>query len=164
MCFYRTDKKSGFTMIELLMVIMLVAVLSAVALPQFLDFRTEGRVAATQSLVSSVRSGIKLQYTQQILRCSGPNGSWPTISSIASNDITFGGGPCTAAMLPNASEHRIVDQETLPRNPFSDLADVADCSGWASQCANAAISNGWCYNVTSGNFWAATNVASECAF
>ena len=152
-------------MIELLMVIMLVAILGAVALPQFLDFRTEGRVAATQSLVSAIRSGIKLQYSQQILRCSGASGTWPTISAVASNDITFGGGPCTAALVTTVAERRFVDQTSLPPNPFSSAAGVADCSsGWATQCTSASSSAGWCYNSNTGAFWAATNFRSECAF
>lgn len=63
---------SGFTRIELLMVMMLLAVLGATALPQFLDFRSEGRLAAARQIIQAVRVGIKLQQQEQqiVLRCS----------------------------------------------------------------------------------------------
>jgi prepilin-type N-terminal cleavage/methylation domain-containing protein len=163
------NSNKGFTMIELLMVIMLVAILGAVALPQFLDFRTEGRVAATQSLVSSVRSGIKLQYSQQILRCSGANGSWPTLNQVSTNNITTGATPCTTALVANAAERRFIDQTAIPQNPFSSdtTVTVADCAG-QSQCQGltlgTATAGDWCYIATSGEFWANTNMRSECAF
>ncbi len=152
-------------MIELLMVIMLVAILGAVALPQFLDFRVEGQVAATQSIVSAVRTGIKLQYSQQIFRCGGASNEWPVISAIASNDITFGGGPCDSLEVSNVAERKLIDAESLPQNPIGGTSGVADCSvGWPTQCSNAASTGGWCYNPSTGAFWAATNVKSECEF
>jgi len=159
-------------MIELLMVILLVAILGAVALPQFLDFRTEGKVAAAQSLVNSIRSGIKLQYSQQILRCSVPNGTWPTLNALSLNDITEGrttanATACTSLDNISTAEYRFVDQPALPSNPFNSSNIVADCSSCSSQCSCAAVTantNGWCYNASTGSFWAATNNKSECAF
>jgi prepilin-type N-terminal cleavage/methylation domain-containing protein len=51
-------RPSGFTLIEILMVITLVAVLSAVALPQFIDFRDDARSAVTRDRLNSFRSSI----------------------------------------------------------------------------------------------------------
>jgi prepilin-type N-terminal cleavage/methylation domain-containing protein len=162
----KINSNKGFTMIELLMVIMLVAILGAVALPQFLDFRTEGRVAATQSLVSSLRSGIKLQYSQQILRCSGVNGVWPTLDQVSNNDITEGDDPCTTSIITNESETRFLDQETIPANPFNGSTVVSACDATTAPCDDASTDStyGWCYHASSGAFWAATNTRSECTF
>jgi MSHA pilin protein MshA len=161
----RKNNNKGFTMIELLMVIMLVAILGAVALPQFLDFRTEGKVAAAQSIVSSIRSGIKLQYSQQILRCGGSNGAWPTLAAVSGNNIALGAF-CTISTVTNASERRFIDQAEVPANPFG-TSTVAACTNTtgATKCAAAAATpGGWCYNASSGDFWANTDQRSECAF
>lgn len=163
-------------MIELLMVIMLVAILGAVALPQFLDFRTEGKVAATQSLVSSIRSGIKLQYSQAILRCSATNGTWPTLAAITANNITSGtSAPCTTAQITSAAERRFIDQgTTLPVNPFatdtsvSVLSSTGACASSTSPCTGltngTATTGDWCYEPATGSFWANSNMRSECAY
>lgn len=159
-------------MIELLMVIMLIAILGAVALPQFLDFRTEGKIAATQGIVSAVRSGIKLQYSQALLRCNGVGGVYPPLDSLQANDITAGAAPlCTAAQVPTAGEAKFIEGSTFPENTMpatasSTINDCADVSTPASQCAEAATAGGtgWCYSRTSGHFWAASDIRSECAF
>ncbi|MEZ4814774.1 MAG: type II secretion system protein [Bdellovibrionota bacterium] len=60
----------GFTMIELLMVIMLVAILGSVAITQYLDFRKEGKEAAAAQVAASLNTAIKLQFVQSTLRCN----------------------------------------------------------------------------------------------
>lgn len=64
--------KQAFTMIELLMVIVLVGVLSSVALPQFLNFRNQGRKAAVQQALNTMRAGIANAKAQMRLRCNMP--------------------------------------------------------------------------------------------
>src|SRR4051812_39048168 len=103
--------QKGFTLIEMLMVIMLVAILSAVAIPQFVDFRTEARNGAVQSAVGALRSGIAIQYGQMILRCNSAPGTWPTLAQVVNNDITNGGAPCTAAMVPAGQRGVVADTQ-----------------------------------------------------
>jgi prepilin-type N-terminal cleavage/methylation domain-containing protein len=162
--------KKGFTMIELLMVIMLVAILGAVALPQFLDFRTEGRRAATTGIVSAVRSGIKLQYSQMVLRCEVNGGNtWPTIEAVQRNDITSGARTdntdgtaytCTATQIP-AGQQRFIDSNVFPGNPFrADDNRVIPCDS-GDRAATLGNTAGWCYDDETGDFWANSDTVSE---
>jgi general secretion pathway protein G len=51
-------KPSGFTLVEILMVIALVAITSAVAIPRFLNLRNDARQAVTSDRMVSLRNAI----------------------------------------------------------------------------------------------------------
>ena len=53
-------RQSGFTMIELLIVISIIAILAAAIIPNFIGFDTEARVAATRSNLDTLRTRITL--------------------------------------------------------------------------------------------------------
>jgi len=152
-CMLRRKKtKQGFTMIELLMVIMLVAILGAVALPQFLDFRQEGRVAAAQQLQASINTGLKLQLQQARLRCGLMDESYTPIDALRLNDVTAGAAPlCNTSQLPAAIDRRVVDSPTMPVNPFNSLTTVGDCT------SDTYV--GWCYSVGFGSVVASTSTS-----
>jgi prepilin-type N-terminal cleavage/methylation domain-containing protein len=52
------SKPSGFTLLEILMAVALVAIVSAVALPRFIDFRSDAKAAVTSDHLASLRSAI----------------------------------------------------------------------------------------------------------
>lgn len=54
----RVKATAGFTLLEILMVILLVGIVSAVAIPQFIDFRDDARAATTQERLAQIRSAI----------------------------------------------------------------------------------------------------------
>lgn len=49
--------QAGFTLIELVMVIVILGILSAVAIPKFVDLRGDAQTAATQAMAGAISSG-----------------------------------------------------------------------------------------------------------
>ncbi len=169
----RNVKQNGFTLIEMLMVIMLVAILAAVAIPQFIDFRSDAKNASVNSALGAVRTAIASQTGQMLVRCSAPSGTLPTTAQINANDITTGGAPCTGAMVPSVGERSFTPNQ-IPDNPWSGSAVLPAGRHVVITCgANGCLRDGtvscdgatawgtgvggWCYNPATGAFWANSN-------
>lgn len=59
-------KQNGFTLIELIMVIVILGVLSAFALPRFADFGQDARVASLNALAGALRAAANIAHAQQL--------------------------------------------------------------------------------------------------
>ncbi len=62
--------QSGFTLIELVMVIVILGVLSAVALPKFVDLRSDAYAATAQGVAGALNSANAINYAG----CAATNG------------------------------------------------------------------------------------------
>lgn len=56
-------KASGFTLIELVVVIALLAILAAFAIPRFASLEREARIATNQSIAGSLRSAAAMSHS-----------------------------------------------------------------------------------------------------
>ena len=56
-------KQAGFTLIELVVVITILGILAAFAIPRFASLETEARIGAIQGLAGSVRSSAALAHS-----------------------------------------------------------------------------------------------------
>ncbi len=86
--------KGGFTLIEVIAVLVILAVLAAVAIPRYLNLIDEARTQALQGAVAAGMSHVSLQYGRLALQ----NGAEPTAAELAtectantpqSGDYTF---------------------------------------------------------------------------
>lgn len=119
-------KQSGFTLIELVMVIAILGVLSAVALPRFVDLRNEASVAAVAGVVGAINAadGVNVasaavgrgQTTQGLTCANAVNAilqTPPTGVAITGADLSGIAGTSNTCTVTSTADASISGQATI---------------------------------------------------
>ena len=131
----------GFTLIELIMVIVILGILAVVALPRFANLQGSAQDAAEQGVVGGVRSGIAVQYAQVLADAIAGNDNYP-----ATLDATAVGACATATPCFGT----VLDQGGVTSGGWSKLAAAAGFEGTYQHVgSNTSTYN---YESTDGSF------------
>jgi type IV pilus assembly protein PilA len=114
-------RSKGFTLIELMIVVAIIGILAAIAIPRFANLIDRAKEARTQGNLGSLRSACAIYYGTN-------NGTWPTTLGAAGSTSTLiyatAPGPYMATipqvMLPSKMGHTPTSAETTTNGDAGD--------------------------------------------
>lgn len=101
------NKQAGFTLIELVVVITILSILTAIALPRFAALQTEARMAKMNGALASIKAGAVMAHSIQLSQNLQP-GTAVTMEGPAGN-IAMARGYPTAALTSIGRAAGLVD-------------------------------------------------------
>lgn len=129
------NKSKGFTLIELMIVVAIIGILAAVAIPKFADMLEKAREGATKGNVGAIKSAISIYYGDNM-------GSWPgSLDNYFNNYMD---------KLPPVKVTHPGTGAQLAGTNYSHTV-IATAAGTAPVIATNT--DGWLYNKLTGDLW-----------
>ena len=136
--------KKGFTLIELMIVVAIIGILAAIAIPKFADLISKSKEGATKGSLSSIRSALQIYY--------GDNeGAFPAIDA-------GGAGHGLDSLTTDAKYLSAVPTAKLPETGVADSALVTE----ENLTADIDNAGGWFYFNVQGNTSTWGNILVNC--
>ncbi len=128
----KINKQAGFTLIELIMVIVILGVLSAFALPRFADLGGQARIASINGAAGSMKAAANIAHAQWLAEGDAASvlvvlegfdvdmvNGYPTeagimvAAQISADDYTIAGGTVSLAGAPTPADCSVVYTEAV---------------------------------------------------
>ncbi len=135
----KTRSRNAFTLIEVLIVVVIMAVLAATIIPQFSSSTKDAQESAAKFNANTMRSQIELYKAHHL-------GKYPSLDNLAAQ-LTQATNATGATGTPGTDYPYGPYLEAIPTNPFNGLNTVVAGTGGPGTGA------GWQYDASTGGFW-----------
>jgi general secretion pathway protein G len=134
--------KSGFTLVEILIVVVILGILAAIVIPQFTEASTEAKTSSLCTDLQTMRSQIELYKIQHNDQLPGSGGATFVQAMTGQTDVAGAVGTDYGPYLQKIPTNQFNDDDTITEN-----GTLGDGSG------------GWEFNTTTGAFHADDSAA-----
>lgn len=142
----RKTMAKGFTLVEILIVVVILGILAAIVVPQFTNAANESRVGNVATQVSTIESQLELFAARN-------NGAYPDLATDGWGDAD------TAGTMVGEGYFKEV-----PTNPFTNSSEInawPDGTDTDISVIYADDVDGWYYDADTGNIAAAAPAAAD---
>lgn len=148
----RARNASGFTIIELVVVIVVLGILAATALPRFVDITGDAHSAAVEGVGSSIRSGVALTHASWIAKGASANVNAVQLEGGLDVGVTDAGWPQNTAAAggdgtPTATECADLFTQILAGGPT--VSTTAGTNDYTASVSGTTVCR-YTYNAVPG--------------
>ena len=134
----KMHKRPGFTLVELLIVVVILAILAATIVPQFTDITGDAKASTGVINLKILRQQIEYYKAQH----DGDPPDAALANLLIKTDVSGAVGTDFGPYMVQ-----------IPNNPFTNSNKVTTTNSDPPAAASAASDRGWLYNVTLGELW-----------
>ncbi len=132
--------RSAFTLVELLIVVVILAVLAATIIPQFTDSTRDAQESTTLFNLHTLRSQVQMYRTQH--GGKSPGNALLELTSQTDRDGNIAAGNPYGPYITE-----------VPENPFNGSATIKVITNTTPVATDVSATDGWLYNATTGGVW-----------
>ncbi len=157
----------GFTLVELLIVVIILAILAAIVVPQFASSTDDAKISAAKSTLSNLRSAIDLYYQQHgkypsAVAASGgtcPNSGTASTGAIDTQAAfqdqlglytNANGNACSTSDTTNYKFGPYLKKAAIPADPITGSTTLTVVTAGNLTMAGDGTSGGWKYDNKTG--------------